>query len=871
MPTEPETQGRPESTAAREQRLIAALAEFYDRAAAGEPPDRDEFLARHPDLADDLARHLDAEADLRDLAAPLRWAAPVGDLETLSHAASNPRGDATATVTVGGDTGPEAEDSPPALVRYFGDYEILRVLGRGGMGVVYEARQVSLDRPVALKLIRSGILADPADLRRFEIEAEAAAALDHPNIVPVYEVGEHEGQRFFSMKRIEGRSLADQIDRFRGEPRKAARVLITAARAVQHAHMRGVLHRDLKPSNLLLDAEGNPHVADFGLAKRLDGRGATDETHTGAILGTPSFMSPEQAEGRTRGITTAADVYGLGAILYAMLSGRLPFQGESTAETLRKVREDRPEPLARINPRVPRDLAIIAEKCLEKDPKRRYEAAAALAEDLERWVKGEPIQARAVGRAERLWLWCRRNPTVASLTGGVAASLLIGIASSTYFGLNERRERRRAERAEQTMEGHLARGLGRALDTEGNGNKFLSTAEAESLWELARLGNTNVGHRFLDEATKDPIALTQLYSRSEPALIAAVGLDAERHDRAVQLLLDRMNEPKRSPNERGEIAFVALELVDGPGPLSAACTRAILDALDADTQGQFRDGLSSDRVTARMQPGEAARVLGDVLARETHSWVRQSLAEGLSAAAGRMDPVEASRVCVEASRVLRDALAQEANARARQFLAEGLSAVARRMDPVEASRVCVEASRVLGDALARETDGWARLNLAQGLSAVSGRMDPVEASRVCGEASRVLRDALAREPDGQARLNLAQGLSAVSARMDPVESSRVCGEASRVLREALARETGAMPAACSRPVDCAGRMEPREASRVLGDAARPGDRRVGALNLAQDCRRCRGGWIPSRRRGCAARRRGCCATRWRGSPTGRRD
>jgi serine/threonine-protein kinase len=234
-------------------------------------------------------------------------------------------------------------------VRYFGDYELRRVLGRGGMGIVYEAQQMSLNRPVALKMIRAGLWADSEEVRRFQNEAEAVANLDHPGIVPVFEVGQHKGRHYFSMKRVEGSSLDKVLSEYPSKPREAAQVLLEVARAVHHAHQRGILHRDLKPSNILLDRSGAPHVTDFGLARRIEGDSSL--SLSGAILGTPQYMSPEQASGSRHEITTATDVYGLGAVLYAMLSGRPPFQGESVIETLEQVRERAPEPLSKRNRR----------------------------------------------------------------------------------------------------------------------------------------------------------------------------------------------------------------------------------------------------------------------------------------------------------------------------------------------------------------------------------------------------------------------------------------------------------------------------------------------------------------------------------------
>jgi serine/threonine-protein kinase len=299
---------------------------------------------------------------------------------------------------------PEAAGRFPTRV---GDYELSEELGRGGMGIVYRARQLSLGRTVALKLLLRGALSSAADVARFRGEAESAARLDHPLIVSVYEVGTHDEQPYFSMQYIEGTTLARLLADGPLEPLEAARLLAQVARAVQFAHDQGVLHRDLKPSNILIDGEGRPHITDFGLAKRIEA--GMSLTRTGAILGTPSYMAPEQAAGNRGEIGPASDVYSLGTILYQMLTGRPPFQAASPVDTVLLVLEQDPLPPRLLNPKADRDLEMIALRCLQKPPGLRYPTAAALAEDLERYVAGEPISARSGAFSQVVARWFRET------------------------------------------------------------------------------------------------------------------------------------------------------------------------------------------------------------------------------------------------------------------------------------------------------------------------------------------------------------------------------------------------------------------------------------------------------------------------------
>src|SRR5437763_4248755 len=299
--------------------------------------------------------------------------------------------------------------SPPTEME-FEDYELLKEIGRGGQGVVYRARQKSLNRIVALKIIGVGGWATEAHLKRFRLEAEAAASLNHPFIVPIHEIRERGGYCYFSMNLVEGGQLDEVAKRQAISTRRAAELIGKLARTVHYAHEHGILHRDIKPGNVLLDKEGEPHLTDFGLARLVETESTV--TRTTEMLGTPSYMAPEQANGNAE-LTGAADIYGLGAVLYQLLTGAPPFVGRSSYETVRLVLETDPKQPRLLNPKVDRDLSTICLKCLEKDPQRRYLSALALAQDLERWLRHEPIQARRSGFVARGTKWLRRNPTTA--------------------------------------------------------------------------------------------------------------------------------------------------------------------------------------------------------------------------------------------------------------------------------------------------------------------------------------------------------------------------------------------------------------------------------------------------------------------------
>jgi WD40 repeat protein/serine/threonine protein kinase/tetratricopeptide (TPR) repeat protein len=505
-----------------EERIGEVLGGYLNALEAGEAPELSVLLAEHPELAGELAAFFDQQERFARLVAPLRAAAevvreneptvadPQAPLPSVTSRqarhAEQAGSDPGATLDVppptdggaadggGGDGEAGGGDADEALprgtrVRYFGDYVLLKELGRGGMGVVYMARQITLNRPVALKMLKSDMLATDDELRRFQNEAEAVALLDHPHIVPIIEVGEHEGRRYFTMKLINGQSLDRKLNEYTANAKAAARLLATAAEAVHHAHQRGILHRDLKPANILLDDRGQPYVTDFGLAKRVAGE--SELTQSGAILGTPGYMSPEQTWGRRGTLTMASDVYGLGAVLYALLGGRAPFAGDTVVDTIQQVRERAPNPLSKVNPRTPRDLDVICLKCLEKDPLRRYSSAQALADDLRRYLAGEPITARRTGTRERVWLWSKRNPWLAGAVGSTAAAVMAVAVVSTVFAIEQTRAKNRIT----VLAGDLQSSLAKSETLSGT----LTLSLKESNRRLARLDFERAQNAFEKE------------------------------------------------------------------------------------------------------------------------------------------------------------------------------------------------------------------------------------------------------------------------------------------------------------------------------------------------------------------------------------
>ena len=380
---------------------------------------------------------------------------------------------------------------PNALGGRFGDYELLEEIARGGMGVVYRARQVSLNRTVALKMILSGQFASRQEVLRFRAEAEAAANLHHANIVAIHETGEQEGRHYFSMDYVTGRNLAEIAAGGPLPARRVARYASIIAEGIHYAHEQGVLHRDLKPSNILIDENDQPRITDFGLAKRV--RGDFGLTVTGQLLGSPNFMPPEQTSGKSGKVGPAGDVYGLGAIVYHLLTGRPPFQAETIEDVLRQLHEADPVAPRLLNPSIPRDLETICLKCLEKDPAKRYPNARELADELDRFLRDEPIRAHPINAPQKIWRWCRRKPLLTSLI-----ALVFVVSAAGIMGILvqwQRAERNAAAERDQHE---------RAETEKAEARRYLYVANmnlAQQAWEQNNIGRLR---QLLEETQESP-------------------------------------------------------------------------------------------------------------------------------------------------------------------------------------------------------------------------------------------------------------------------------------------------------------------------------------------------------------------------------
>ena len=746
-------------------------------------------------------------------------------------------------------------------------YEILGELGRGGMGVVYKARHLALKRIVALKMVLDGAHAGADSLARFRAEAEAVAKLQHANIVQVYEVGESQGRPFFALEYVEGGSLDRKLKGTPQPPREAAELVEQLARAMHAVHQAGLVHRDLKPANVLLasggcqllDSDGAgaisrtpagakleclrppltgfvPKITDFGLAKDLSGE--SGQTASGAIMGTPSYMAPEQAAGKVREIGPPADVYALGAILYELLTGRPPFKGANVMETLMQVIHVEPVPPVRLNPQTPRDLEVICLKCLHKEAARRYDSALELAEELRRFRTGEPIQARPAGRLERGWRWCRRNPAVAALLALVVVALTAGTVVSTYFAIdaarkaetakgNEAEAKRNAEtaktnetaakaarddvkKANSNLKLTLAHSLLRPLGLHDDPWKkaHLAAPEIEALWELAQSQDGEFGLLFVKEALRSAVTTRQLRIRAHTALHAAIGLNPGERERLEELLVWRLQDGGLDEVERTDVALVLAALGHvsprTAGNTGQALARAMSQKKGDDALIALAAGLSAVTIRMKNDDEEVAEALAYAMSKTTDWIALSALAQGVAVSAGRLKSAPAARLCARAA----DAIirATEMSTYGVNRVIPGLAAVAARLNPSDAARI--------GDAIAGvkaridpANDPDARRGLTRILGVLAVRMEP-------GRGIAILADTIKTAKGADDIGALADSLAEVAAGAKPDDALLAVGELAKLLSlwgstghtKELARAlatTGARPASVLVAKTCA--------------------------------------------------------------------
>lgn len=482
--------------------FLKILVSLLKKMERNEPLDLEDLYAQYPQYAKPLQEYFRDQALLEEVGGEKHAAQPNG------AAAREPKGSTDETIN---SQAGEARLEPGKTIRYIGEYEILAEIARGGMGVVFRARQEKLRRIVALKMILSGRLADNSEIERFHREARAAGQLKHPNIVSIHEVGEHEGHHYFTMDFIDGHSLSVEIRDQALSPRRAAELVKKTAEAVEFAHARGVLHRDLKPANVLIDGEQQPHITDFGLAKVTAEEDAHAElTGSGQILGTPSYMSPEQAAGKHSHIGPGSDIYSLGAVLYACLTGRAPFVADSPVDTLLQVLNKEPVAPRDLNPSIPKDLNTICLKCLHKEPHKRYGTAQLLAEDLGRFLAGRPVAARPISRTARTWRWCRRNPVIASLCAAVAVLLIGGTVVASILAFIAEQNANIARRNEslavaETQRANDQTDLATRMATEANRLKELAEKQNQQLrWDVYA-GKIGDGQRDLQQGSTSDV------------------------------------------------------------------------------------------------------------------------------------------------------------------------------------------------------------------------------------------------------------------------------------------------------------------------------------------------------------------------------
>ena len=726
--------------------------------------------------------------------------------------------------------GPEAATLPPDATRpSSGDarapvgYIIERELGRGGMGVVYLARDVALHRPCALKMILAGVHSSSTEMDRFRTEAQAIARLQHPGIVQVFEIGEHDGKPFMALEFCPGGSLDAKLAKHLLAPRQAATLVKALAEAVHAAHLAQVIHRDLKPANVLLTDKGEPKVTDFGLAKKLDEQGAT---RTGSVMGTPSYMPPEQAEGK-KDIGPTADVYALGAILYECLASRPPFRAATPLDTILQLLSEESVPVRQLNAQAPVDLETICARCLQKDPTRRYTTAQDLANDLERYLEGKPILARPVGLLERGIKWVCRNKVLSGAILSVFTALVLGTGVSMYFGFREAAAAQIAianegkakdnetaaieardtlaktagelQRALDDREATLARSLLRPLALEG-GDRPVTEPEMEALWELAGSRPGQMGYRFVEEATRGPITSRQFRDRAALAFHAAVGLDEQQRARVETLLLRRFADAALTEDHKTILAqaVIALDAVGSPVATGAAphLLLALSKPQTPTSQRQLDEGFSA--LVARMEPREGAALLTQALKETTSVNVSSSLVRNLSALAARMEPKEGVALLIQ--------LMKETKNNYVGNLGHGIATLASRMEAREAAQTAVLLIQVMKDP--QVANGL--YSLGQGLIALAARMEPKEGGALL---TQVMKD----PKTASAFLSLAYGLAGMAAQIDPSDAAQAATMLTREVKSL--KNPYALPHLMRCLIPFLARMEPVERAVLTREVA----------------------------------------------------
>jgi hypothetical protein len=635
-------------------------------------------------------------------------------------------------------------------------YDILRELGRGGMGVVYQARHLGLNRLVALKMILAGGHAGPDELARFRGEAEAVARLKHANVVQVYDVGEAGGLPYFSLEFVEGGSLDKKLAGTPLPPTEAAALVETLARAIAAAHAAGLVHRDLKPANVLLTSDGTPKVTDFGLAKRLDTAG---QTASGAVMGTPSYMAPEQAGGKSKETGPACDVYALGAILYECLTGRPPFKGPTPLDTIMQVVADEPVPPARLQSQTPRDLETICLKCLRKEPAKRYASAAALADDLRRFAEGRPIAARPVGRVERAAKWVRRNPVLAGMAAVVVLTLLAATGVSTWFGIDARQQ---AELAKKKEAEASAKGLELVSANETLTRTASALTAAMNAKDSAQAARAAADLAQAMKDTKVPGALQELAKG-----LSALAPRLESKDAAaVAVILARAMKDNTGQRVDGRVvdAHVAVILA-----------RAMKDTTDPYALQQLGQGLSA--LARRMEAKDAAPV-ATILARAmqdtTDPYALQELARGLSAVPAPRASKDTAAVAAEVAADLARAMKGTKNPVALLSRVQCLAALAPFMEAKDATAALVQA-------MMEDTDSNVLDELGRGLSAIAAHLEAKDA----GPPAAILAQAMRDTKTAYTLLlpQLTGGLSAVAARLEAKDAGQPATILARAMKD----------------------------------------------------------------------------------------